>query len=161
MIARHWRVVLLILISAIASFYLAVSLFALAIFVWGYLLLAPFRNFTFTDSSDFICAGLIVLTLAALAARHRKRPYPAGWVTAASVAAVVLVVLTPLLPWTVLYLLSRRAQELIGHWPQMTRDDPKYIGMHDSVYQGLLDAFGYAEAYAGWSLFTWGALMLH
>jgi hypothetical protein len=40
-------------------------------------------------------------------------------------------------------------------------DDPKYIGLHDSVYQGLRAAYVDASAFAGWGLLTWGALVWH
>lgn len=128
---------------------------------WFDFLGAPFRDFTFTDPPDFFFAGLIVLTLAALAVRHCRRPYPASWVRFASAAAFVLAVLAPLIPLVVLYLLSYRAGALIGHWPRLLVDDPKYIGTDDPAYQSLSRAFVYASAFAGWGLFTWSALFLH
>jgi len=124
-------------------------------------LCAPFRDFTFTDPSDFLSAGLIVLTVTALAVQHRRWPYPISWVRFASAAAFVLAVLAPFVPLVVLYLLSHRAETLIGHWPRPLVDDPKYIGADDPAYRSLSRAFVYASAFAGWGLFTWGALLFH
>jgi len=160
-LARHWRTLGFTLVALVVGAYATLFVLVLALLVWSDFLLAPFRGFTFTDPPDFIFAGLIVVTLAALAVRHRKQPYPAWWVKVASLAAFVLAVVTPLVPLAVLYLLSGRGYELLGHWPREMSDDPKYIGLHDSVYQGLRDAYVDASAFAGWGLLTWGALVWH
>jgi hypothetical protein len=160
-LARHWRTLGFTLIALVVGAYATLFVLVLALLVWSDFLLAPFRGFTFTDPPDIIFVGLIVVTLAALAVRHRKQPYPAGWVKVASLAAFVLAVVTPLVPLAVLYLLSDRGYELLGHWPREMSDDPKYIGLHDSVYQGLRNAYVVASAFAGWGLLTWGALVWH
>ena len=127
---------------------------------WLFYLISP-SFFTFTDPPDFIFAGLIVLTLTALAVRHRRRPYPPGWVKTASGAAVVLAVVAPLVPMVALYLLAFRGQDLIGHWPQPMSDDPKYIGLDDPTYQTFRAAVIYGSCFAGWGLYTWAALLVH
>jgi hypothetical protein len=160
-LARHWKTLGLALVALVVGGYGTLLVIVLAMLVWSDFLLAPFRGFTFTDPPDFIFVGLIAVTLTALAARHRKRPYPAWWVKVASVSAVVLSLVTPLVPLAVLYLLSDRGYELLGHWPREMSDDPKYIGLHDSVYQGLRDFYVDASAFAGWGLITWGALVWH
>lgn len=127
---------------------------------WLFFLASPFF-FTFTDPPDFIFAGLIVLTLMALAARHVVRPYPAGWLKTASIAAAVLAVVSPLVPMVALFLLAFRGQDLIGHWPQPMSDDPKHIGLDDPTYQTLRAAAIYGSCFAGWGLYTWSALLVH
>ncbi|HYU35874.1 MAG TPA: hypothetical protein VEW48_27265 [Thermoanaerobaculia bacterium] len=131
------------------------------VIVWAYFLASPFVDFTFTDLPDFVFAGLIVFTLAALLVRHRTTPYPADWITAASIAALVLALVSPFVPMAALHLLSRRGQELLGHWPRPMRDDPKYIGLDDPTYQRLSIVVIYAFCFTGWCLYTWGGLMLH
>lgn len=128
---------------------------------WLLFLAMPFISFTFTDPPDFLFAGLIVLTLPALAVRHRKMPYPPVWVKAASAVAMVLSVVTPLVPMVALYLLAFRGQDLIGHWPQPMTDDPKHIGPDDPAYQTLQAAVIYSSCFAGWGIATWGALLVH
>ena len=139
------------------------ALYALPILAghWLLFLAMPFISFTFTDPPDFIFAGLIVLTLTALAVRHGKRPYPPGWVKTASVAAMVLAVVAPLVPMVALYLLAYRGQDLIGHWPQPMTDDPKHIGLDDPAYEALQAAVVYSSCFAGWGIATWGALLVH
>lgn len=153
---RFWRI-LGIVVSVCLALY---KLPALALH-WLYFLASPFIFFTFTDPPDFLFAGLIVLTLTALAVRHRRRPYPPGWVKTASAAAVVLAVLAPLVPMVSLYLLAYRGQDLIGHWPRPMSDDPKHIGLDDPTYQTLRSAVIYGSCFAGWGLYTWGALLVH
>jgi hypothetical protein len=139
------------------------ALYALPILAahWLLFLAMPFISFTFTDPPDFIFAGLIVLTLTALAVRHGRRPYPPGWVKTASAAAMVLAVVAPLVPMVALYLLAYRGQNLIGHWPQPMTDDPKHIGLDDPTYQALQAAVVYSSCFAGWGIATWGALLVH
>lgn len=152
---RFWRVLGAIVIACLALYKLP----ALA-FLWIFFLASP-SFFTFTDPPDFIFAGLIVLTLTALVVRHRRKPYPEGWVKTASVAAVVLAVVAPLVPMAALYLLADRGQDLIGHWPRPMSDDPKHIGLDDPTYQALYSAVVYGSCFAGWCLYTWGALLVH
>jgi hypothetical protein len=153
---RFWRI-----LGIVVSVCLA--LYALPVLAahWLLFLAFPFVSFTFTDPPDFIFAGLIVLTLTALAVRHRRKPYPSGWMKTASAAAVALAVVAPLVPMVALYLLAYRGQGLIGHWPQPMRDDPKHIGLDDPTYQMLRSAVIYASCFAGWGLATWGALLVH
>ena len=151
---RFWRI-----LGIVVSVCLA--LYALPILAahWLLFLAFPFISFTFTDPPDFLFAGLIVLTLTALAVRHRRRPYPPGWVKTASAAAVVLAVVAPLVPMVALYLLAFRGQDLIGHWPQPMSDDPKHIGLDDPIYQTFQAAVVYSSCFAGWGIATWGALL--
>jgi len=90
---RFWRTLGIVVSICLALYALPV----LAVH-WLYFLASPFVLLTFTDPPDFIFAGLIVLTLTALAVRHRRRPYPPGWVKTASAAAVVLASTPPALP---------------------------------------------------------------
>lgn len=94
---RFWRIFGIVVSVCLALYKLP----ALAVH-WLYFLAAPFVFFTFTDPPDFLFAGLIVLTLTALAVRHRRRPHPPGWVKTASTAAVVLAVVAPLVPMVAL-----------------------------------------------------------
>lgn len=153
---RFWRI-LGIVVSVCLALYKLPALAA----SWLLFLAFPFISFTFTDPPDFIFAGLIILTLTALAVRHGRRPYPPGWVKMASAAAMVLAVVAPLVPMAALYLLAFRGQDLIGHWPQPMRDDPKHIGLDDPIYQTLRAAVIYGSCFAGWGLATWGALLVH
>ena len=152
---RFWRI-LGIVVSAGLALYKLPALAA----CWLIFLASPFF-FTFTDPPDFIFVSLIVLTLTALAVRHRRRPYPPGWVKTASAAAVILAVAAPLVPMVALYLLAYRGQDLIGHWPQPMSDDPKHMGLDDPTYQTLRSAVIYGSCFAGWGLYTWGALLVH
>ncbi len=128
---------------------------------WLDFLLSPFSDFTFTDAADFFFATLIVVTLGLVIFRHTKRPYPTWWVRFASASSFLLAVLTPLVPLAALYLLSWRAETVLGHWPRALIDDPKYICNGDALYHKLRNAAIYASAFAGWGLFTWAALLLH
>lgn len=152
---RFWRI-----LGIVVSICLALYKLPALAFLWLFFLASPFF-FTFTDPLDFLFVGLIVLTLTALAVRHRRRPYPPGWVKTASAAAVVLAVVAPLVPMVALYLLAYRAQDLIGHWPQPMSDDPKHIGLDDPAYQAFRAAVIYGSCFAGWCLYTWGALLVH
>jgi hypothetical protein len=153
---RFWRIA-----GIVVSVCLAFYAFPFLAIPWLFFLATPFISFTFTDPPDFLFAGLIVLTLTALAVRHWRKPYSPGWVKTASAAALVLAVLAPLVPMVALYLLALRGQDLIGHWPRPMSDDPKHIGLTDPTYQTLRSAVIYASCFAGWGLATWGALMVH
>jgi hypothetical protein len=39
-------------------------------------------------------------------------------------------------------------------------DDPKHIGLDDPTYQMLRSAVIYSSCFAGWCLYTWGALLV-
>ncbi len=129
--------------------------------VWYGFLIAPFTNFTFTDAPDFIFAGLINVSITLVVWRHVKKPYPERWIKFASASAFVFAILAPLIPLIALYALSFRAEALIGHWPHVMINDPKWIGKDDAIWGLLLHVNCKAEAFAGWGLFTWAALMLH
>lgn len=163
--SRSWRVLgmMAVTLATHAVQWIAVSYLLLPVlFLWVWFLTIPFRAFTFTDPQDFIFAGLIVLTLLAwVTLRQSKRLASPGWVKAASVAALVLGVAIPLVPMVFLCLLSRRGQELIGHWPQPMTDDPKFIGTDDPAYQSLSSAVVYSYSFAGWGMAAWGTLMAH
>src|SRR4051812_47065413 len=53
-----------------------------------------------------------------------------------------LLAFVPLVTVLMLHLLSWRATFDIGHWPQPTLDDPKFIVTGDPVYEMLFNAAG-------------------
>ncbi len=128
---------------------------------WALMLCAPFGGFTFTDPADFIFATLIPLTWLGIAWQHFRRPNSEAWVRCATRIAYVFAVLGPLVPLTALYLASWRASVVLGHWPQCTMDDPKIICPQDVLYQTLYSSLTYAGAFGGWSIYSFGALLLH
>lgn len=66
-----------------------------------------------------------------------------------------LVTLAPVLLFVALLLMAWRARVLIGHWPQVMADDPKWIGKNDVLYQRLYDFADLAFGLAGWSFIAW------
>lgn len=139
---------------------LAIGLPFVAI-AWLIYLASPITGFTFTDAVDFLAPGLIIASVLLIAWRHAVRPYPMRWIKFASVACFALAVATPLAPLISYYLLSYRAEAILGHWPDGTAYDPKHICAYDALYQRLYHLTHYVQAFAGWGLYTWGALMLH
>ncbi len=121
----------------------------------------PFGGFTFTDPADFIFAALIPLTLLAMAWQHLWRPNSPRWVRFATRAAYAVAMMGPLVPLTALYLASWRASGVIGHWPEWPMDDANHICKHDVLYQMLHSVSVYSVAFGGWSIFCFGALVLH
>ncbi len=71
-----------------------------------------------------------------------------------------IVTLSPLLLFVALWSMAWRAQVLIGHWPQVMADDPKWIGENDGLYQRLYDLTDLAFGITGWSMMIWAALYL-
>jgi hypothetical protein len=136
------------------------SALPLVFFAWSGMLLEPFIGFTFTDPADFIFVTLIPVTLLGIAWQHR-RPGSDAWLRFAKAIAYALVLLGPLVPLMVLYLASWRASVLLGHWPRYMIDDPKNICQQDAIYKSLCSGVSYANAFAGWSIISVGALLLH
>jgi len=60
----------------------------------------------------------------------------------------------PLLLFFALTAMAWRAKILIGHWPQVMADDPKWIGENDGT---LTD---YSFGLAGWSFVLWFGLFV-
>lgn len=71
-----------------------------------------------------------------------------------------LITLTPVLLFVALRSVAWRAQVLIGHWPQVMADDPKWIGESDMPYQRLYDLTHLAFGLAGWSPMVWIAFFV-
>jgi hypothetical protein len=71
-----------------------------------------------------------------------------------------LVTLMPVTLFVALLSMARRAQVLIGHWPQIMADDPKSIGPTDPLYQRLYELTDFAFGLAGWSAVAWVCLFV-
>jgi len=66
----------------------------------------------------------------------------------------------PLLLFFALTAMAWRAKILIGHWPQVMADDPKWIGENDGIYQFVYTLTDYSFGLAGWSFVLWLGLFV-
>jgi hypothetical protein len=71
-----------------------------------------------------------------------------------------LLAFSPLFIIVGLYLLSWRGAVLIGHWPLLYIDDPKYIGNYDWLYNLLSSAVGWLFLASCFSIVVFPVLTL-
>ena len=71
-----------------------------------------------------------------------------------------ITILPPIVYLSMLYALSNRGAQLLGHVPKYMINDPKYIGPHDAVYQSIFALIeDWIEPLTGCCFVIWPVLL--
>jgi hypothetical protein len=114
-----------------------------------------------SDPITFVFPSLTVATLVAIAIRHFIKPYSERWNRFAKYLLFLVNLIAPMLYIGVIYLLSFRGWQVLGHEPRYMLDDPKHICRDDVTYQMLFSAVSYAQSGSSWLLYSSAGLATH
>ena len=115
------------------------------------------------STTIFTIAPLGIIWLAICAIRRRPvyfPPMPKHWSKGIASAALLLPLLSGLLPLAGLYLLSWRAQHNLGHWPMYLLDDPQNFDFDDPWYDLCNCVSYFAWGLGGACTVLWIAIVL-
>jgi hypothetical protein len=150
-----WKAALWLVVALI--YMVCVQIVVLSCFnILGWLI-QIFFGFTFTDWYDYFPLLLLLFGVPWILSRwHRADELntPPLW------KPLVFLSFVPLLPTMALTRLAAYATQMLGHWPAVMVDDPKWLGGKNLGFDHWAILVAYADAYAGVGVCFFAALLL-